>query len=110
MLILAGFVALGSFTASESAAKPSTGMAQKQSTQQVIAAADRDFRAMDANRDGTATRAELNEFIGRQNPGIDAESLQKLAEMVLLRFDLDRNGVINRAEVLKVSLAQQPAR
>lgn len=90
--------------------KPAYPTARDNSKQAAIVAADRDFQAMDGNKDGKVTPAELNDFIVRQNPGINPENRQKLVDMVLLRLDQDRSGTINRAEVIRGSLAQSGAR
>lgn len=90
--------------------KPAYPAARDNSKQAAIVAADRDFQAMDGNKDGKVTPAELNDFIVRQNPGINPENRQKLVDMVLLRLDQDRSGTINRAEVIRGSLAQSGAR
>ena len=84
--------------------------ARESSKQAAIVAADCDFQTMDGNKDGKVTPAELNDFIVRQNPGINADNRQKLADLVLLRLDQDRNGTISRAEVIRGSLAQSGAR
>ncbi len=90
--------------------KPAQPTGRDSSKQAAIVAADRDFQAMDGNKDGKVTPAELNDFIARQNPGINPENRQKLVDMVLLRLDQDRSGTINRAEVIRGSLAQSGAR
>lgn len=95
-----------SSAASGMASKPDSSKAGDRSREAVIAAANRDFQAMDGNRDGVVTRAEVDAHIVRQNPGINPDNRQKLGDLVLSRFDLDRNGTISRAEVIRVSLAQ----
>lgn len=76
-------------------------------TAALIAATDRDFAALDANRDGKATRAEVKARIVRQHPQIDAASLNALADQMMLRMDSDHNGAITRAEALRMVLQAQ---
>ncbi|MFN3516251.1 MAG: EF-hand domain-containing protein [Novosphingobium sp.] len=92
------------------ASKPDSAKAGDRSKQAVIAAADRDFQAMDGNRDGVVTRAEVGDYVVRQNPGIQPDNREKLVDLVLSRFDLDRSGTISRAEVIRVSLAHGGSR
>ena len=59
-----------------------------------IASMDAEFRAMDANRDGGATRAEVE---ANQRRKIAAANQRRAAE-AFARLDTDRNGQLSPAE------------
>jgi hypothetical protein len=101
--ITAGAWPMTSFAAATVPPPQKAGKPAK-SVQQTIAEVDRDFAAMDANKDGMADQAEFRTSLRKKYPEIDAKKLDDIAIAFFARLDRNKNGSVSKAEALQVAL------
>ena len=91
-------------TASAAAAQPNLAVttAQPLSRAAFIATMDGEFRKLDANHDGVATRAEVD----AQQQRLAAATVTQRARSVFAQLDADHNGQVSVDEFVRANLAQ----
>ena len=91
-------------TASAAAAQPNPAVttAQPLSRAAFIATMDGEFRKLDANHDGVATRAEVD----AQQQRIAAATINQSARTLFAQLDADHNGQVSVDEFIRANLAQ----
>ena len=91
-------------TASAAAAQPNPAVttAQPLSRAAFIATMDVEFRKLDANHDGVATRAEVD----AQQQRLAAATITQRARTLFAQLDADHNGQVSVDEFVRANLAQ----
>ena len=100
-LALSAFLLL---TASAASAQPRsiTTTAKPLSRAEFITTMDGEFGKLDANRDGIATRAEVD----AQQQRLAAATISQRARLLFARLDADHNGQVSADEFVRANLAQ----
>jgi Ca2+-binding EF-hand superfamily protein len=96
LLCLSALIATGA--SGQPAAKPIERAA-------FIADLDKQFRSVDANKDGTITATE----IATSQRAAGAAAMQRQAEVAFRQLDADKNGQLSLAEFAKLTAARQAA-
>ena len=100
-LVLSAFFLL---TASAASAQPRTmkASAQPLSRAAFITTMDSEFGKLDANRDGVATRAEVD----AQQQRLAAATISQRARALFAQLDADHDGKVSAEEFVRANLAQ----